>query len=62
MSRNVMAIALRGERLRAETHIPSASEKNSVLTTTTAMRPNSPGATPPNKSGSAKIGTTASTA
>ncbi len=62
MSKNVMAIALRGERLMAETQIPSAREKKRVLTTTSAMRPNSPPVTPPSKSGRARIGTTASTA
>ena len=53
-------MALRAERQIADMHIPSASEKNRVLTATSAMRPNSPGVTPPIRSGSASIGTTAS--
>ena len=62
MRENVIAIALRGERLMADTHMPSAREKKSVLNATRAMRANSPPVTPPSKTGNARIGTTASTA
>ena len=61
MSKKVAPIAVRAERLKAEMQIPIDSEKKSALSATTAIRPNSPGVTPPISSGTASIGTTAST-
>ena len=61
MRRNVKPRAWRAERLKDDTHIPTASEKNNAFTTTNAILPNSPGVTPPINNGTAITGTTAST-
>src|ERR1043166_8489420 len=56
---SVTSTARCAERQRAETTMPSATEKKSVLTATSAMRSNSPRAPPPMSGGTRRVGTTA---